>query len=157
MKEFSAKLFFIFVLMFFIVSCDDYGLSPPGSGSLGPGLLTGNVYFIGEMPENVQYCWVVVAYDRPPGDELDYNYLAKYYEIPLPLPSDTVPFSMELAPNTYNWVFVAAIGNIDSIGIWNVVGQYFVQGDTIPKPITIDYNDSLWIEITADLTDAYIP
>ncbi len=140
----------LLALGLFVCGCD-HGLMPPP-------VLTGEVQFIGQMPENVVYCYVVVAIDRPPGDALDPTYLANYAEIPLPLPPDTtVNFRIPLSPGTYNWVFVAAIGNVDSLGMWNVVGQYTEEGDTIPKPITLDWNDSLWIRIVADLRGVHIP
>ena len=139
----------------FLAGCD-HGLSP-----LNTPVITGQVHFIGSMPENVQYCFVVVALDRPPNDELDITYLGNYYEIPdsiLHTISDTtIDFRIEVGRGTYNWVFVAAIGNPDSVGIWNVVGEYRAEGDTLPTPITVDWNDSVWIEITADLRDVHIP
>ncbi len=68
-----------------------------------------------------------------------------------------VDFRMEVQSGTYNWLFVAAIGNEDSISIQNVVGEYKADGDTIPTPISLDWNDSIWVHITANLEDVYIP
>ncbi len=154
------EIVFLLALLLLLYGCDDHGLAPPGFGNPenSPGLLTGNVCFNGEMPENVQFCWVVVAYDRPPGDVLDFNYLAQYYEVSLPLQSDTISFRFELSPDTtYNWVFVTAVGNVDSVGPWNILGQYTVPGDTITQSVSLDYGDSLWIEIVADLDSVHIP
>jgi len=139
-----------------LIGCDDHGLSP-----LETPVITGQVHFAGSMPEHIQYCFVVVALDRPPGDALDLSYLGNYYEVPdsvLPTIADTtIEFQVYIGRGTYNWVFVAAIGNEDSVSISNVIGEYIAEGDTIPTSVTIEWDDSLWIEIDADLTTAQIP
>ncbi|MCD6418681.1 hypothetical protein J7M00_07855 [bacterium] len=159
-KIYLTIVYFSVIIFISFFGCDDYGLAPPGEGNPenSPAILAGRIYFIGEMPENVQFCWVVVAYDRPPGDALDFSYLAAYQEVNLPLESDTFDFRIELDPDTvYNWVFVTAVGNVDSVGPWNIIGQYNVPGDTIPQSIDPDYGDSIWIEIIADLDSVHIP
>jgi len=150
-----AKLILLSVIFCISLYSCDYGISPDMP------VVSGQVQFIGAMPENVQYCFVVLAKDRPPNDELDITYLVEYYEIPdsilHSLEDTVVDFRMEVQSGTYNWLFVAAIGNEDSISIQNVVGEYKADGDTIPTPISLDWNDSIWVHITANLEDVYIP
>ena len=143
----KAANIIVLALLLGVFGCDP-GLGPPS-------VLTGNVIFTGTMAPHIQYCYVVVAIDRPPGDSLDISYLANYYDIPLPLKSDTVPFRIELGEGTYNWVFVAAIGNTDSIGPWNIIGEYIDPVDSTPIPIKVGWADSLWIQISADLDKTY--
>ena len=156
MRRLTLIFFILGGMMALLLSGCDYGLSP-----LNTPVITGQVHFIGSMPENAQYCFVVVAIDRPPNDELDISYLGNYYEIPdsvlHSIADTTIDFRIEVGRGTYNWLFVAVIGNPDSVGIWNVVGEYRAEGDTIPTPITVDWDDSIWVEITADLRDVHIP
>ncbi len=151
-----GKISAALVLLAVFAGCNDYGLSP-----LNTPVITGQVHFIGSMPDNAQYGFVVVALDRPPNDELDITYLGNYYQIPdsilHQIADTTIDFRIEVGTGTYNWIFVAVIGNPDSVGIWNVVGEYRAPGDTVPTPITVDWGDSIWIEMTADLRDVRIP
>ncbi len=153
----SIRVAAALLILFVAFGCDNLGLAPPTQGS-GPGILTGMVRFIGEMPAHVQYCYVVVAIDRPPNDTLDIRYLANYYDIPLPLPADTIRFRIEVGEGIYKWIFVAAIGNTDSISMNNVIGQYTMPGDTIRRSVTISSGQTIWLDtLVVDLRDIHIP
>jgi len=164
MKFSKFKILFAIIIISIFISGCDYGISP-----LDTPIISGEVHFIGPMPQNVELCFVVVAIDRPPNDELDITYLGNYYSVPdstlfsledttiSPTDTNTINFKISVSKGTYNWLFVAAIGNQDSIGIWNVVGEYKADGDTVPTPVTLDWNDSIYVEITADLNEAHIP
>ncbi|MCD6595619.1 hypothetical protein J7L68_08095 [bacterium] len=164
MKFYYLKILVILAGIFILLSGCDYGISP-----LNAPVLAGEVHFIGRMPQNVELCFVVIAIDRPPNDELDITYLGNYYGLPdstlyslkdttiCENDTNTIDFKISVGKGTYNWLFVAAIGNTDSVGIWNVVGEYKIDGDTIPTPITLGWDDSIYVEITANLNGVHIP
>ena len=185
MKKHQIKIIIsiAFVSALLILACDDYGLMPPSVltgevhfiGAMPSNVTLCYVVVAIDFPPLdtiVATCDTTVGGNQyHEGDtiytyKLDISYLANYYQIMDSLWPDTtvaatettdVPFRIELGPGTYNWTFVAAIGNEDSIDLRNVIGQYNIPGDTIAQPITIASNDSQWISVTADLNDATIP
>lgn len=101
-------------LVIALVGCDT-GLKIPGS-------IRGKVTFSGEWPESLQYCYLVVAKDRPPNDELDITYLADY--VAIPIGSDSFRYEIYLNELKYHWIIVACIADPASLTIDNVVGEY---------------------------------
>ncbi len=139
------------------VGCDDYGLSPKGIPKV-----TGTIHFVGTMPPSAQMCFFVMAYDRPPNDELDISYLGNYYHFPdslIQTYSDTsVDFSMSGSVGTFNWNFLAILGeNIYNLSINNVVAEYTLPGDTLPAQVVLDWGDSIHFDITVQLDSVVIP
>lgn len=137
-------------------SCEDYGLKPPPA----PPKICGSVEFHGSFPHNTQYCYVVLARDVPPDSTLDIAYLGAYAEIQKPDTADThytSSFVMHPDTGTFKWMFVAIIGNPDSVSGRNIVATYISPDDTTRGPIRLKYGDSIWVHIEAFIYGLQIP
>lgn len=139
-------------------SCEDYGLKPPPGSGMPK--VCGTVEFHGPFPLNTQYCYVVLARDVPPDSTLDITYLGAYAEIPKPDTSDTnyiSNFIMYPDTGTFKWMFVAIIGNPDSVSGRNIVSTYISPYDTTRQPLVLNYGDSVWVTIEAFIYGLQIP
>jgi hypothetical protein len=116
------RKYVFFILIMFIVfrfSCIDYGITPIGTK------ITGKIVFTGQWPENTSYSAVALATEVPPGLVPDISYLAGYCSVPYYDKPDTFYFEInDLKSGTYNWLIVAVIGSLDSLGPNNVVAEY---------------------------------
>lgn len=102
-----------------LMGCRDRGIEPMLTSVYGV------VEFEGDWPDNITFAFVVLADERPPGDVLDISYLVAYDDIPFESKPTTHEFEiLPDMPGVYNWLFVAAIGSMDSIGPSNILAQY---------------------------------
>ena len=114
-----VKYLFVGFLVVFFVGCDEHGISPAATK------ICGTVKFIGEYPENATLAYIVLGYSRPPNDELNPNYMASYIEIPIDKKPEYFDYELFVEPDTsYKWLVVAFLGNLDSLGTHNIVGEY---------------------------------
>jgi hypothetical protein len=118
MKRILAGFIFASLFLLILVACDDHGITP-----VQPKVI-GDVVFEGEWPNGVVLAFVVLAYDRPPGDSLKFEYLATFQDIPFNDKPDSFQFELTALPDTYRWLIVAVVTNPLNIGAHNVVGEY---------------------------------
>ncbi|MFP4458242.1 MAG: hypothetical protein ACLFSQ_01500 [Candidatus Zixiibacteriota bacterium] len=143
----------LFIFLILIAGCKDHGIEPLGS------TVYGTVVFEGEWPDNITNAFVVLAKDRPPDDALDLSYLVAFENIPFE--EEPVSYDYEIQPDErgrYNWLFVAAIGNADSVDQRNVLTQYTEPDDPDEAGQVVIENDNFYAgTLYVNFDEVYIP
>jgi hypothetical protein len=147
-------LYLIFLLFLSMIACEDHGITPAATK------IVGTVKFIGAWPENATLAYVVLGYSRPPNDELNPEYMANYIEIPYSKQPAYFDYELYCEPDTtYRWLIVAVLGNLDSLGTRNIVGEYKDPlNPENPGFVRLSKNEVLVLDtIVVDFTGVHIP
>ncbi len=156
MKRFSLLMLCLVIAASVLnFSCTDHGIEPMATK------IVGTVVFVGEWPSQTSFAAVALATERPPGDSLKIELLRGYQIIDYTSHPETLDY--EIYPDggagVYNWLIVAAIGNMDSIDARNILVEY---KDTLNPDSTgsIDLKDNMVFDagtLFVDFNDVYFP